>query len=117
MVNFCSRYHLTIDDTHRDMVMATEKPWVAHRGDERHVNFLASYPPGDISRGQFWGPMREETNSWFARIYAGVDTPHCTAEEGHRNLMLTMACDISAKMEAPLALPIEPEQLQSELTK
>lgn len=108
---------LTIDDTHRDMVMATEKPWKSHRGDERHVNFLASYPPGDISRGQFWGPMREETNSWLARIYAGVDTPHCTASEGHRNLMMTMACDLSAKRKKPLALPITPEELQSELKK
>ena len=27
------------------------------------------------------GPMREETNSWFSRIYLGKDTPHATAEE------------------------------------
>lgn len=108
---------LTIDDTHRDMVMASEKPWQSHRGsgDEKNVTFLCSYPPGDMSRGQFWGPMREESNAWLARLYTGVDTPHATGVEGHRNLMMTMACDLSAKRKKPLALPISPEEIEAEL--
>ena len=108
---------LTIDDTHRDMVMATEKPWQSHRGsgDEKNVTFLCSYPPGDMSRGQFWGPMREESNAWLARLYTGVDTPHATGAEGHRNLMMTMACDLSAKRKKPLMLPISPEEIEAEL--
>ena len=108
---------LTIDDTHRDMVMATEKPWQSHRGsgDEKNVTFLCSYPPGDMSRGQFWGPMREESNAWLARLYTGVDTPHATGTEGHRNLMMTMACDLSAKRKKPLTLPISPEEIEAEL--
>ncbi len=108
---------LTIDDTHRDMVMATEKPWQTHRGrrDEKYVTFLGSYPPGDMVQGQFWGPMREETNSWLARLYTGVDTPHATGADGHRNLMMTMACDLSAKRLKPLALPVSPEEIEAEL--
>ena len=105
---------LTIDDTHRDMVMATEKPWVAHRGDERHVNFLASYPPGDISRGQFWGPMREETNSWFQRLYVGTDTPHASAEDGHKNLVMTMAMDASSKINEKILID---DNIEDEIVK
>ena len=42
--------------------------------------------------------------------------PHATGAEGHRNLMLTMACDLSAKRKKAVALPIEPEDLHAELT-
>ena len=106
---------LTIDDTHRDIVLAAEKPLKAHRGDERQVSFLESYPAGDMSDGQFWGPMKEETISWLSRIATGARTPHATAAEGHRNLMLTMACDLSAKRKRPVALPLDPEELHREL--
>ena len=40
--------------------------------------------------------MREETNAWYGRIYNGMETPHATAADGHRNLILTMAMDLSA---------------------
>ena len=106
---------LTIDDTHADMIMATEKPLPSHRGDERKVHLLGSYPAGDVSDGQFWGPMREESNAWLAHVYTGVKTPHATGAEGQRNLMLTMACDLSAKRKRPVELPIEPEALHAEL--
>lgn len=106
---------LTIDDTHRDLVLASEKPQPAGYtpGVGRNVDFLTSYPPGDIAFGQLWGPMREETNAWFARIYTGLETPHATAEDGHRNLLLTMAMDLSAKRGRPVALPIEPEDFDN----
>lgn len=107
---------ITIDDTHADYVMASEKPLPSHRGDERHVHFFESYPAGDMSRGQFWGPMREESNAWLAHLYTGVEMPHATGAEGHRNLMLTMACDLSAKRKKAVALPIEPEELHAGLT-
>ena len=66
--------------------------------DSRHVDFLTSYPPGDIYNNQLWGPMREETNSWFQRLYVGTDTPHASAEDGHKNLVMTMAMDASSKI-------------------
>jgi len=109
---------IDIEDTHRDVIMATEHPQPAgytSRGFEpdaaRHVDFLGSYPPGDVMDGMLWGPMREETLTWFNRLAKGFDTPHATAAEGHNNLLLTMAMDYSAKTGAPVKLPIEPEAL------
>lgn len=113
---------IDIEDTHRDVVLASQfsqgrayRP--AGREDEidRHVDFLTSYPPGDVHAGELWGPMREETNSWYQRIYSGKKTPHATAAEGHRNLMLTMAMDLAAKRGTEIRLPIDPMELMAGL--
>lgn len=104
---------IDVEDTHRDLVLATENPLPAGYTTknfeppmERHVDFLTSYPPGDIWNNQFWGPMKEETVSWFTRIMYNIDTPHASAMEGHRNLILTMAMDHSARTGKELALPV-----------
>ncbi len=109
---------IDIEDTHRDVILATEIPQPAgytSKGYEpdaqRYVDFIGSYPPGDVSDGLLWGPMREETMTWFHRISNGVQTPHATAEDGHRNLILTMAMDHSARTGKAVELPIEPEAL------
>ncbi len=103
---------LTIDDTHRDMVFVTEAPHESARlKEERSVSFLTSYPPGDVAFDQLWGPMREETRSWFDRIHMDVPTPHATAKEAHENLMLCLAMDRSAKTGRAMALPVSPEEL------
>jgi hypothetical protein len=109
---------IDIEDTHRDVVMATQIPQpagYASKGYEpdsqRYVDFLGSYPPGDVSDGLLWGPMREETMTWFHRLSTGTATPHATARDGHRNLILTMAMDQSARTGAPVSLPIAPEDL------
>jgi len=103
---------IDIEDTHRDVVLATSKPQGAAYNPDgwapestRHVDFLTSFPPGDVHMGQLWGPMREETNAWLGRLYTGAATPHATAQDGHRNLLLTMAMDLSAKTGAPVKLP------------
>ena len=108
---------IDIEDTHRDLILATYKnlpggyvPEGFEPSVERHVDFLTSYPPGDIYNGQLWGPMREETNAWFARIQGGLDTPHATAAEGHSNLIHTMAMDRAAKLGKEISLPIDPEE-------
>ena len=105
---------IDIEDTHRDLVMATEIPQGGGYNPDgfepdyqRHVEFLTSYPPGDMYDGQLWGPMREETNAWFGRIYTGLKTPHATAADGHRNLLLTMSMDLSAARGTPVELPVE----------
>ena len=105
---------IDVEDTHRDLILATEEPIPAGYTTnnfqppmERHVDFLTSYPPGDIWNNQFWGPMKEETISWFTRILYDIDTPHATAEEGHRNLMLTMVMDKSAELAKEIELPID----------
>jgi myo-inositol 2-dehydrogenase/D-chiro-inositol 1-dehydrogenase len=58
---------IDIEDTHRDLVLASEESLPGgyvpdgFEPAERHVDFLTSYPPGDLWQGQLWGPMREET--------------------------------------------------------
>jgi myo-inositol 2-dehydrogenase/D-chiro-inositol 1-dehydrogenase len=102
---------LTIDDTHRDVVLATTLPQQAGYTPEttRNVDFLESYPPGNIALGELWGPMREETISWLSRVALGHSTPHATAAEAHNRLMLTKALDVSARRCRPVTLPITPE--------
>ncbi|OLC12241.1 MAG: oxidoreductase [Candidatus Rokubacteria bacterium 13_1_40CM_69_27] len=102
---------LTIDDTHRDVVMATTTAQPAGYTPDvtRHVDFLGSYPPGDVALGELWGPMREETNAWLSRVALGRPTPHATAAEAHDRLMLTKALDLSARRKRAVTLPITPE--------
>jgi myo-inositol 2-dehydrogenase/D-chiro-inositol 1-dehydrogenase len=103
---------LDIEDMHRDLVLASELAQGAgykKDGDSiaRHVDFLGSIPFGEHAVGQVWGPVREETNSWFQRLYMGEATPHTTAREGHANLMLCMAIDLSAARGVRLDLPLD----------
>src|SRR5881296_2041297 len=102
---------LTIDDTHRDIVLATTTAQgeVYAPDAARRVDFLGSYPPGDVALGELWGPMRDETNSWLARLGLGHATPHATAAEAHNRLMLTKAFDLSARLKRAIPLPITPE--------
>jgi predicted dehydrogenase len=101
---------LTIDDTHRDMVLAVSKPQdEGYAPDKsRLVDFMGSYPPGDMALGELRGPMREETDSWLNRVALGVPSPAATAAEAHRNLMLTKALDLSARRKQAVKLPLEP---------
>jgi len=101
---------LTIDDTHRDIVLAVSKPQSEGYNPDasRLVDFMGSYPPGDMALGELRGPMAEETDSWLNRIALGLPTAAATVEEAHRNLMLTKALDLSAKRKEPVKLPLEP---------
>jgi predicted dehydrogenase len=102
---------LTIDDTHRDIVLATTRAQrEGYSPDEtRRVDFLGSYPPGDMALGELRGPMREETEQWLNRVSMGLPTQHATAAEAHNRLMLTKAFDLSAKRRKPISLPITEE--------
>ena len=102
---------LTIDDTHRDIVLATSKEsGEGYAPDSaRRVDFLGSYPPGDIALGELRGPMREETEQWLNRVSLGLTTQHATAAEAHDRLMLTKAFDKSARLKRAIPLPITEE--------
>ncbi|HEY7674294.1 MAG TPA: Gfo/Idh/MocA family oxidoreductase [Burkholderiales bacterium] len=102
---------LTIDDTHRDIVLATTKAQSEGYAPDaaRRVDFLGSYPPGDIALGELRGPMRDETEQWLNRLAVGVPTQHATAAEAHNRLMLTKAFDLSARLKHAVALPISVE--------
>jgi myo-inositol 2-dehydrogenase / D-chiro-inositol 1-dehydrogenase len=99
---------LTIDDTHRDIVLATTKAQSEgyNPDTQRKVDFLGSYPPGDMALGELRGPMREETEQWLNRVSLGHATQHATAAEAHNRLMLTKAFDLSARRKKPVQLPI-----------
>jgi myo-inositol 2-dehydrogenase/D-chiro-inositol 1-dehydrogenase len=104
---------LTIDDTHRDIVLATSRSQgEGYSPDkERKVDFLGSYPPGDMALGELRGPMREETEQWLNRLALGLPTQHATAAEAHDRLMLTKAFDKSARLKRAIPLPIESEDV------
>ncbi len=114
---------IDIEDTHRDVVHASDhhpqgpayNPEGLNLEAQRNVDFMTSFPPGDMYAGELWGPMREETNNWFQRIYNKKQTPHATAAEGHRNLVLTMAMDLASKRKTQVDLPISPEELMEGL--
>src|SRR5438552_10781939 len=99
---------LTIDDTHRDIVLATTtaqgEGYAPDAG--RRVDFLGSYPPGDVALGELRGPMRDETEQWLNRLAVGVTTQHATAAEAHDRLMLTKAFDLSARLKSAVPRPI-----------
>jgi len=106
---------LTIDDTHRDIVLAVSKPQSEGYNPDatRLVDFMGSYPPGDMARGELRGPMAEETDSWLNRVALGLPTAAATVEEAHRNLMLTKALDLSAKRKKPVELPLDPGDMKA----
>jgi predicted dehydrogenase len=106
---------LTIDDTHRDIVLATNViQGEGYAPDKRrHVDFLTSYPVGDMALGELRGPMREETVDWLNRVSLGLKTQHATAAEGHNRLMLTKAIDLSARLRRPVPLPISAGDIRS----
>jgi predicted dehydrogenase len=104
---------IDIEDMHRDLVLASERPQGAgYKKDRegaalgRHVDFLGSIPFGEHAVGGIRGPVREETNAWFQRLHRGETTPHTTAREGHENLLLCLAIDLAAKRGEELKLPL-----------
>jgi myo-inositol 2-dehydrogenase/D-chiro-inositol 1-dehydrogenase len=103
---------VTIDDTHRDIVLATTRSQSEGYAPDaaRRVDFLGSYPPGDIVLGELRGPMREETEQWLNRLAMGLPTQHATAAEAHNRLMLTKAFDLSARLKKAVPLPITSEE-------
>lgn len=103
---------LTIDDTHRDMVLAVSKPLSEGYNPDtsRLVDFLGSYPPGDMALGELQGPMAEETNAWLNRVATGRANHAATAREAHNRLMLTKALDLSARLKQAVKLPLSAEE-------
>jgi hypothetical protein len=106
---------LTIDDTHRDIVLAVSKAQSEGYNPDatRLVDFMGSYPPGDMALGELRGPMADETVSWLNRVSLGLPTAAATVEEAHRNLMLTKALDLSAKRKQSVTLPLDADDMKA----
>jgi hypothetical protein len=106
---------LTIDDTHRDIVLAVSKAQSEGYNPDstRLVDFMGSYPPGDMALGELRGPMADKTVSWLNRVSLGLPTAAATVEEAHRNLMLTKALDLSAKRKQSVKLPLDADDMKA----
>jgi len=79
----------------------------------RNVDFLTSIPFGQRSQSEMWGPIREETFSWFHRLMTGAKTPHTSAKEGHENLAICLAIDLAAKTGSLIDIPADLNDLES----
>ena len=103
---------LTIDDTHRDMVLAVSKPQA--EGYEPDATPAGRFPRQLSARRH--GARRiaradgGRDRSWLNRVALGLPTPAATVEEAHNNLMLTKALDLSAKRKQPVKLPLDPDE-------
>src|ERR1700730_5942231 len=106
---------LTINATHREIELAVSKAQSEGYNPDasRLVDFMGSYPPGDMALGELRGPMAEETVSWLNRVALGLPTAAATVEEAHRNLMLNKALDLSAKRKQPVKLPLDPDEVKA----
>ena len=97
---------LNIDDSHRDVVMAPENPIPCPYTPEHEVNvaFLGSAMPGDFALGEFFGPMKEETDAFIKQILQQGGVGLATADHARNVLALTMAADNSCKNGTPVKL-------------
>ena len=101
--------------TDRDIVLAVSKAQSEGYNPDatRLVDFMGSYPPGDMALGELRGPMADETVSWLNRVSLGLPTAAATVEEAHRNLMLTKALDLSAKRKQSVKLPLDADDMKA----
>ena len=106
---------MTIDDSHRDFVVAASKPsgmgYVAD--SSRLVDFVGSTPAGDMALGELRGPLADETLAWLTRISTGVEDRSCDGGGRHDRLMLAKAFDLSARIKKTVTLPIAPDDARS----
>src|SRR5258706_16055981 len=79
---------LTIDDTHRDIVVATTiaqgEGYAPDSG--RRVDVLGRFPPGDMALGEPRGPMRDQTEQVVNPLAVGAATQHARAGGAHPRL-------------------------------
>ena len=118
---------IEIDDMHKDVILSSNQHQPAGykkksidkedvlsiNYQSRNVDFLTSIPFGQRSQSEMWGPIREETFSWFHRLMTGAKTPHTTAKEGHENLAICLAIDLAAKTGSLIDIPADLNDLES----
>lgn len=105
---FGSEGTLTIDDAHKDVMVASEDPTPSPYvpGSDHAIAFLGSQMPGDWALGEFYGPMREETRLFLEQVSTGREIPMSDGAHGRDVLELTLAIEESAGGGRPVDLPI-----------
>ncbi len=90
---------LNIDDSHRDVILASGDPIPCPYTPEHEVSvaFLGSAMPGDFVLGEFFGPMKEESDAFIRHVLGIGGVGLATGEHARRVLELTMASDQSVK--------------------
>ena len=102
---------ITIDDGHRDVVIASQNPTPSPYvpGSTLPVAFLGSQMPGDWALGEFYGPMREETRLFLEQVSSGRTIPMADGAHGRDVLELTLAIEDSAMRGGEVvSLPLGP---------
>jgi len=106
---FGSEGAVSIDDGHKDVLMASDaRPLAPHAGGPPvEVAFLGSAMAGDWALGDFYGPVREESRLFCERVAAGREVPLCDGAAARAVLELTLAMERSAREGgAVVALPL-----------
>jgi len=98
---------LNIDDAHRDVVLVPGNPIACPYTPQHEVDvaFLGSAMPGDFILGHFFGPMKEETDTFIRHILGMRAVGLTTGQQGREVLALTLAADRSAREGVPISLP------------
>ncbi len=97
---------LNIDDSHRDVVLASTEPIPCPYTPEIDVNvaFLGSAMPGDFALGEFFGPMKEESAAFVNHVLGIGGVALASGEHARGVLALTLAADQSARDGKPVTL-------------
>jgi predicted dehydrogenase len=97
---------LNIDDSHRDVILAPQEPIPCPYTPEHEVNvaFLGSAMPGDFALGEFFGPMKEETDAFIRYTLQMGGVGLADANHARDVLALTMAADKSCKENRPIRM-------------
>lgn len=95
---------LNIDDSHRDVVLAPAEPIPCPYTPEHEVNvaFLGSAMPGDFALGEFFGPMKEETDAFIRQILQQGGVGLANGHHAREVLALTLAADRSCIEKKPI---------------
>jgi len=97
---FGSEGVLSIDDSHKDVILASSKPLSPQFIFEvpKNIGFLGSAMPGDWALNHFWGPMKDETDAFFDSVIKGVRHPALPdGKQACRVVELSLAIDRSSQ--------------------
>lgn len=104
---FGDRGFVTIDDSHRELLVATRRGVWAPSTPEAVVNaaFVGSHLPGDVVEGRVWGPIRAESDEFLRTVATGsASRLLAPARHAAEVVAITRAIDESAATGRPVQL-------------